>query len=358
MLTKPKLFISNYDDLNNPYYSGGGAVSIHEVAKRLTANFFVTVITGSYPGSSNQLIEDVNYKRIGLAFGGPFLGQISFLLCLPFVLLTANFDIWLESFVPPISSPFLNLLTSKPVIGLVHMLPARDMERKYHLPFHLWENLILKSRQNFIVLTDQTASEIKKINPTAKVSTIPNGVYLPNLKSVPPRHILYLGRLEYNQKGLDLLLEAYSQARLSMPLVIAGSGEFNRVQDKASELGVSAKVKLVGKVSGSQKDKLYREAFFVVVSSRFETFSLVALETMSYSKPVICFDITGLNWIPGSAGIKVKPFDVSSLSAAMKKLSSETAFRNKLGQSGRRTSLKFSWDSIAGDYFRILNSLL
>jgi len=42
-----KIIISNYDSVKNPYYGGGGATAIHEIASRLTKKFEVTVLTGN-----------------------------------------------------------------------------------------------------------------------------------------------------------------------------------------------------------------------------------------------------------------------------------------------------------------------
>jgi len=137
------IVISNYDDVNNPYYAGGGSVAVHEIAKRLANDNEVVVYTGRYPGSKDLVIEGVNYKRIGLGVGGPKFGQLIYHLILPFRVLVSKYDLWIESFTPPFSTSFLQVFTKRPVIGLVHMLSGDDMRRKYKLPFKVKDDYLL-----------------------------------------------------------------------------------------------------------------------------------------------------------------------------------------------------------------------
>ena len=62
---KRRIIFSNYDDPKNPFYGGGGARAIHEVARRLAVRHDVKIITGSYPGSRDEMVDGVSYARIG-----------------------------------------------------------------------------------------------------------------------------------------------------------------------------------------------------------------------------------------------------------------------------------------------------
>jgi len=62
---KRRIIFSNYDDPKNPFYGGGGARAIHEVARRLAVRHDVKIITGSYPGSRDEMVDGVSYTRIG-----------------------------------------------------------------------------------------------------------------------------------------------------------------------------------------------------------------------------------------------------------------------------------------------------
>lgn len=354
------LIFSSYDDLQNPYYAGGGAVAVHEIAKRLAHDFQVTVITGKYPGCRNQTIDGVYYRRVGLSYVGGKLGQIAYQLCLPFLAATADYDIWFESFTPPFSTACLQLFTTRPVVAMVQMLSGQDMHRKYKLPFHLIENLGLLTYKHLIVLTDHMKNQLAPRYPHLHITTIPNGISrLPRLKSsAQPTHILYLGRIEVDQKGLDLLLKGYAKTlHTPLPLYIAGSGdssEVNRLKNLIKELHLDGRVHLLGRVSGSAKARAFRQAAFVIIPSRFETFPLVALESLSYAKALIAFDINGLKGIPENIAIKIRPFDVNQLSQAMDKLAIHPRLSVKLGVSGRRFAAKYTWDDIAQEYKKLI----
>jgi glycosyltransferase involved in cell wall biosynthesis/LmbE family N-acetylglucosaminyl deacetylase len=352
-LTKMKILFSIYDDLKNPFYAGGGAKAVHEIAKRFARKKDVTVLTGKYPGCQNETIDNVRYKRIGTSILGPKLGQLGFHLALILKIRKTNHDILIETFTPPFSTSFTPLFTKKPVVGLVHMLTSSDMERKYKLPFHLIESFGLKFYKNFIVFSNHDKQKIKKTNPNARVEILSNGIDIPKASKSKRRHIFFIGRIEVNQKGLDLLLKAYKSLPKIPKLIIAGSGskqEEELLHNQIASLNLQNKVELVGRVSGLKKDKLFREALMCIIPSRYETFGLVALEALSYGVPIICFDIEGLSWLPKDCAVKVSAFDTNKLTKAIAKLINNKKIRNKLSVNGKHLAKKFSWESVFKKY--------
>jgi len=355
---KLSLIISSYDDIKNPYYAGGGALAVHAVAKRLAKQYDVCVLTGKYPGCTNEVIDGVRYERVGLArFGGKF-GQIAFQLCLPWLVLTRSYDIWLESFTPPFSTTFLQVFTARPVIGIVHMLSGEDMRRKYKLPFDLIEKIGLQSYTHLIVLSETMKKKLLRINPRLQIAVIPNGVEIrlpENAEKTEKQYILFLGRIEVNQKGLDLLLTAYSTLAESIPypLYIAGSGnpsEEKQLRERIAELSLTRKVKLLGRVTGRAKDELFFHAVCAVVPSRYESFSMTALETVAHGIPLVCFSIEGLSHLPEDVALKVPPFDVTKLSRAIAFITSHPEAAAILRKNGLAFAQKFNWDEVAKQY--------
>jgi glycosyltransferase involved in cell wall biosynthesis len=358
-----KIIFSTYDDIHNPYYAGGGSRAIHEVAKRLADRFRVVVITANYPGAKNQTIDNVSYKRIGPSFIGPKLGQLLFLFLLPVFVKREQFDIWLESFTPPFSTSCLQLFTNKPVIGLVHMLSAEDMERKYKIPFSKIEKRGLKTYRHFIVLTEKIKEKIFSINKNAEIFIIPNGITTPEDKTsndVFDPFILFIGRLEYNQKGLDLLIEAYSKSYIKEKLVIAGIGsddDTKKIKKIINQHKLQEKIIFAGKVEGTRKDMLFRNASAIVVPSRFETFSMVVLEAMAYGKPMVSFDIKGLKWVPDDCMLKVKPFDTDEFGNAIKKILKDKKLRLSLSQAAKKHANKYTWEGTIKKYEEVFKKV-
>lgn len=298
-MNRRRIIISSYDDRSNPWYGGGGALAIHEVAKRLAVRHPVTVISGTYPGAApSETSDGVLYRRIGTGRFGPRVGQLVFWLLLPWYAAREIYDVWIDSFTPPFGVSLAPLFTPRPVIGLVHMLPGADMWRKYRLPFFLFERLGLKWYGRFIVLTDYVRDIIRKHNPSAVIDVIPNGVDIPDdiLPAKPKSHLLFLGRIEVDQKGLDLLIEAYDRLGpdYPYPLVIAGKGTVSE-EKKLHALIAAAqnkdRIRLVGRVGGVEKRVLLDGARAILVPSRFETFSITILEALAHHIPVVMFDI-------------------------------------------------------------------
>ena len=71
----------------------------------------------------------------------------------------------------------------------------------------------------------------------------------------------------------------------------------------------------------------------MVLSSRHETFGIAALEGMSYGKPVVHFDLPTLRWMKGD--VRVTPFDVGAMAAAMRGLAGDEEGRRELGRAAR-----------------------
>lgn len=359
------IIISTYDDIKNPHYGGGGAIAIHELAKRLKDKFAIKVLSWDYNGKKKEVIDGVMYERFGNHHLSPKIGMFAYQFMLPFMIKQKKHDLWFESFCPPFTTAMLPLLSNKPVIGVVHMLAAEDMERKYKLPFHLVQNFGLKTYRSIIATSEGLKQKIQTIHPKGTITVISNGiekVFTPLKKR--EKYILFLGRIEYDQKGLDLLLDGFSSLTKQIrgyKLVIAGSGdplEIEKVEQKIAELHLQKEVILKGKTTGKAKELLFRNATATVIPSRFETYSLVALESMAYGTPVIAFGIDGLSWISKKAALKVKPYDTALLAKAMLTIITDGMVTESLKKEGNNYAKNFTWEAIANKYVTIINQTL
>jgi glycosyltransferase involved in cell wall biosynthesis len=233
------------------------------------------------------------------------------------------------------------------------------MARKYKLPFHWVESLGLKTYRYGIALSEQIRSELLKCNPRLQVIVIPNGV-APELidrhvDSNGGGHILFLGRIDIEQKGLDLLLNAIQQAKDGglPPVQIAGSGiarEEARLQHMIAKAELKHRIKWLGKISGEEKNTAFQKAVFLVMPSRFEGFPLALLEAFCWKLPVILFSIPELAALPESCCMKIKPFDVDAFSKAMVRLAHDIRLREQMGCAAKKWVQAFSWDALADQY--------
>ncbi len=363
-----KIIFSSFDDMHNPYYGGGGALSIHEIAKRLSKKNKVTVITGKYPGSKDVVIDKVHYKRIGISSISPQLGQLIFQLLLPFQVIKyrKKFDIWVENFTPPFSTAFLPLFTTKPVVGLVHLLGAKDMSKKYHLPFTPIENLGLKTYRYFIALNTNIKETIASKNPKSHIELIPNGIDSKLLKvklKKQKKHVLFIGRIDLYQKGLDLLLESYKDLRndANMKLLIAGSGEAKHVRllkEKIKEYKLTNKVEYIGKISGKKKQTILSKTALLVLPSRYETQPLTLLEAFYLGIPVVTYDIRDLSWLDKKYCIKIKPFKTKEFGLAILDVLKNGQQYQPFVDRAKGYAKQFNWDSLEKKYSLYINRLV
>ena len=96
------------------------------------------------------------------------------------------------------------------------------------------------------------------------------------------RYFLFAGRIEPS-KGLDVLLEAYSRYKGSMPLYVAGyynvnSDYFKKVKAIIADNDLSDRVQLLG--GRDDIEDLMRNALALIVSSHFEAFGRCMAEAM------------------------------------------------------------------------------
>jgi glycosyltransferase involved in cell wall biosynthesis len=100
-------------------------------------------------------------------------------------------------------------------------------------------------------------------------------------------YFLFVGRLS-EEKGLDILLEAYQKAEIDEPLKIAGKGEREKYEKMTEELGIQENVEFEGFVPEKDLPELYSNAMATVMPSRWrESAGIVLLESQACGTPVI-----------------------------------------------------------------------
>jgi glycosyltransferase involved in cell wall biosynthesis len=241
---------------------------------------------------------------------------------------------------------------------------AGEKARQYHLPRRPMlavERWGTRSHRHLIAVSDDLARRLQAVAPAATVSVIANGVdhaaiatalaTAPQRPSAHRAELVFLGRLELDQKGLDLLLGSFAEIVRRRPmtrLTIAGSGkDRHRVIELIADLGLEPNVDLVGRVSGARKWRTLSGAAVVVVPSRYETFGLTALEAMACGTPVVAFDIDCLrDIVTRGDGVLVEPFDTGAYADAVLRLLADPVQRRRRGEHGRACAAAYDWDAL------------
>lgn len=347
-----KITILDFDDIKNPLLSGGQARATVEVGSRLIKRGHkITVLCSRYPGYKDRTEKGIFYKHIGLGSKNIRLNNLFYILALPFALKNIRTDIIIECFTAPVSTLFSPLFTNIPVVAIPTSFEADRFAKLYHLPFNLIEKTGLKFYKYFMPYTKDLDQKMKSVNPDVTSVIIPEGVGQEffKIKQVKPKHILFLGRFDVGQKGIDLLLESFSKvaAQIDYPLVLAGFGpDEQQVKNLIKKYGLESKVKLVGPAYKAKKFKLLSEALFVAFPSRHEGFSLFALEALASGLPLIGFDIPGLSWTDKKVSLKAKVFNISEY-ARILKTASDAKIIGEMRREARPFAKKYTWENVA-----------
>lgn len=265
-----------------------------------------------------------------------------------------SYDLVVEDFSPftPCFSP---IFAKAPVITLVQNIFGKHLVARYGLAGtvpSLIEATTRRLHSNFLFVSPLFANWTKKFH-NKMTAIIPNGVEDELLKFEPndESFLLFIGRLERYQKGLDLMIEALTnRTDLDFGVVIAGDGpDHLDIKRRIESKNLSHRVRMVGRVSESEKRDLLRRCSAVIIPSRFEAWSLVALEAAACCKPVVGFAIPGINGIvkSGVTGVLARPFDIHQLSTAISHVMNDHSLRRKLGTKARMKAKEFTWTMVA-----------
>jgi glycosyltransferase involved in cell wall biosynthesis len=271
-------------------------------------------------------------------------------------------DLVVEDFFAPFSTMAAPLWTRYPTIGVVQWLQAKEKSKQYHLPLHLLQTFGVRSHRRLVSVSADTGDQLKTINPKLEVEVIGNGVdhALFDQPQQAGRDVVYIGRLEFEGKGLDLLLDAWGRIheKVEGDLVIAGEGHDEaRVRREVKRLGLDDRVRLVGWVRGEEKARLLAEARAVAMPSRMETFGIVAVEGFAAATPVVAFAIPSLREVvPEGSGFAVAPFDVEIYAQRLLQLCTDAELALAMGSEGRKFAAGYDWDVLAGQQAEMYRS--
>ncbi|CAB4916476.1 unannotated protein [freshwater metagenome] len=159
--------------------------------------------------------------------------------------------------------------------------------------------------------------------------------------------VLFVGRLE-RRKGIDLLLEIlpdlldrWPELRVRIIGRDTPSTEMDATYREAFLLqhadspSVLRRVEFAGELTDDEVRSAYAGCDIFCAPSRYESFGLVLLEAMSFSKPVVACDEGGMSDLVEDNGILVPIDDSAALSVALSELIGDADKREQMGRRGR-----------------------
>lgn len=357
-----KIAIIDMDNLNNPFWNAGQARATREVSRVLAKTNDVTVYSAKYPNWKDYEIDGIKYRHMGLCVNSAVLTNIFWILTVPFIVKNIKADIIIENFNAPTSVSFAPLFTDIPVVALPTMFNAKEFRDKYHLPFDLVEKIGLRFYKYIMPYSTVGENKAKALNPKITSRIIPQGVSNSffAVKQKSPKYILFLGRFDNHQKGIDLLLNAYNLVKneIKFPLVIAGHGpDASKIKEQIKKLSLEKQVIIYGPTYGKEKDELASSALFTAFPSRHDEMSIWSLESLAYGLPLVCFDLPEAKWVPPSVSLKAAPFAINEYA----KLLLEATNKDKiipLRKNTRAFAKNFQWENVARDFLAFFSDIL
>lgn len=227
--------------------------------------------------------------------------------------------------------------------------------------FYNKEVLFNKYKEKFykyVVLTKDDKEYLKKVyNLNAEVIHNPLSFNSSKKSELKSNRIIAIGRLA-NQKGFDLLIEAYSKIcrrHLEWRLDIYGDGPLkDNLKELIKKNNTEQFIRLMG-TTKNVKEELLNSSIFVL-SSRWEGFGLVITEAMECGLPIIAFNTTGSNEIIKNqeTGILVENSNIEKLAMAIEDLINDKSKINKFANKSILEAKKYHVKDIARKWESIL----
>ncbi|HYI46078.1 MAG TPA: glycosyltransferase family 4 protein [Actinomycetota bacterium] len=170
------------------------------------------------------------------------------------------------------------------------------------------------------------------------------------------RYLLFFGRNDVNQKGLDLLIEGYGMARaggLDLPLVIGGrahgdSESFLRTATQRAEVGDS--ISLLGETSDEERSRLMAGADAFIFPSRWDGPPRPVREAIALGVPVLVTPGTNMAEVVAEhdAGAVIEPTAAGVRDALLRLIDAKEVERWRQNSPKLREAL--SWPTLARSY--------
>lgn len=261
---------------------------------------------------------------------------------------------------PDVVISFIDMTNVRALAALIGTrIPVVVSERtdpRHHRVGRAWNRLRVLTypfAARVVVQTEGVRDWARQAIPRAKIDVIPNAVRAfgttnwPRPTAMPAgRVIAAMGRLS-DEKGFDLLLDAFAQAELAdrgWSLVILGEGPRRQALiEQATSLGIASNVSLPGRTR--EPDAWLRHADIFALSSRYEGFPNVLVEAMQCGVASVAFACdSGPSAIvrDGIDGLLVPDQDVSAFAQALGRLADDEPLRVRLGTCARDIVKRFS----------------
>lgn len=227
---------------------------------------------------------------------------------------------------------------------------------------------LLKDAYKIIVVNKKLLQLISSFHDLKKMICIENAVDFDTIKlkskeslNISYSYILFCGRLEEVCKNISLLINAYALSEIynrGVKLIILGDGPDKKEYEHfVARLNIQDYV--VFEPFTSNPFMYMKHALCTVLTSFYEGFGLVLIESLACGTPVIAINCeTGPSEIieHNVNGMLLETYDVSELSIALKRICDDKNLLKTLNSNAFASIQKFSKEHIAKKWQSVLET--
>jgi D-inositol-3-phosphate glycosyltransferase len=231
------------------------------------------------------------------------------------------------------------------------------------------EGEAIRDSHRIVAATEREKEEIVRYYGAEpeKIGVVPCGVntelFKPSDKQTARRRLnlnddkilLFVGRID-PLKGIEQLLKAVSLLRNvgGLRLIVIGGDEdsgdaVKRLQDMTRELDLTDRITFRGLVKHHELPLFYNAADVTVVPSYYESFGLVALESLACGTPIVATDVGDMSNIirQGETGFIIPDNDPPELADKISAILSKSSENLESALNISKSIKRYRWENIA-----------
>lgn len=228
---------------------------------------------------------------------------------------------------------------------------------------------LYKKATNLITVSNEIKNQIEKKYSFYNLENIYNPIDFASIEKYKSesinldfKYILSVGRMEDNVKQFDHLIESYATSNLpkeNIKLVILGDGKLKQNwQDLIKSLHQENNIVFLGNVQNPFS--YYSKALFTVMTSKYEGFPMVLLESLACETPVVSYDLhSGPSEIitQHENGILVENQKKVAMAEALNTMISNKELYLHCKQNAKSSVERFSLENIGNQWVQLFKEL-
>lgn len=276
---------------------------------------------------------------------------------------------WMSYFAPSLGYVARHINKECKIISILDNVVPHE-PRFFDKPF---TNYFLKANDGYVVLCDAVKEDLLQFMPKAQLITIPHPLYshfgkklekqqAEKIIGIPSgkKNILFFGLIrEY--KGLDILLEAFSEMDSSYQLIIAGEpyGSFDKYQKLIDRSPFKENIFLnTNYIPDNQVNRYFSAADVCVLPYRSATQSGISSVSYHFEVPMITTRVGGLQQMIGDTrtGIIAEQVAPHAIAIAIKQFFTDQN-RNIMIENIRKEKKRLSWSNFCNNLIEFTETL-